>query len=221
MGIGTNNPIAPLTIYNYNSASTQYYTNTTGLSLSDGLFVGVGFAGVSAFFNYENTDMTFSTNATRRMTIEAAGNVGIGTSAPVYKLQVNGSVAGVGAYNNTSDGRLKKNVKAIENPLEKVLQLKGITFDWDFAKANGREFDNLNHYGFIAQEIEKILPQVVSTANDTDKTKSVAYGDVVPVLVEAIKEQQKQIEALKEQLNIISFKKLNKNTFSYKSETIK
>lgn len=131
------------------------------------------------------------------------GFIGIGVIAPTYRLHVNGTVAGNAAYVNTSDMRFKKNIQPIQSALSKVLALRGVTFDWDLAKAGNREFDSNNHIGFIAQEIEKVLPQVVVTANDTDKTKSVAYGDVVPVLVEAIKELhlknlelEKKIEAI-------------------------
>jgi predicted RNase H-like nuclease (RuvC/YqgF family) len=58
------------------------------------------------------------------------------------------------------------------------------------------KLDDRNHVGFIAQEVEKVLPQAVSTANDARQTKSVAYSEVIPVLNEAIKQQQTQIETL-------------------------
>ena len=77
------------------------------------------------------------------------------------------------------------------------MSLQGITFNWDKTQSPDLKIDAQNHIGFIAQDIEKILPQVVTTTNDKMQTKSVAYGDVVPVLVEAIKEQQPEIERLK------------------------
>jgi hypothetical protein len=223
IGIGTNSPSNTLDVQN--STATMRLKGTVGSSTLDldgtsnylrFLKNGINQWAIRADGGAGDPGLDFVEAAGGiRMTLQnSTGNVGIGTTTPVYKLQVNGSVGGVGAYQNVSDGRLKKNIKSIENPLEKVLKLHGITFDWDLEKANGRELDKDNHYGFIAQEIEKVLPQVVSTANDADKTKSVAYGDVVPVLVEAIKEQQKQIKEqhkeikeLQNQLSILCFKK--------------
>ncbi|TAL63381.1 MAG: hypothetical protein EPN88_12385 [Bacteroidetes bacterium] len=125
--------------------------------------------------------------------------VGIGTTAPGYTLHVNGSVAGIGAYVSLSDKRFKKDVQPITGALNKIMELQGITFNWDKTINPELNVDDNNHIGFSAQDIEKILPQVVSTATDKMQTKSVAYSDVVPVLVEAIKEQQTQIESSQEE----------------------
>jgi hypothetical protein len=94
VGIGTNNPTSSLTVYHSTSATTNYQTSITGTNANDGLYVGVGFAGKSSIFNYENTDMNFATNASVRMTIDADGNVGIGTSTPSQRLHVIGVITG-------------------------------------------------------------------------------------------------------------------------------
>ncbi len=125
------------------------------------------------------------------------GRVGIGTLTPSFTLHVNGSVAGTSAYNNLSDKRFKKDVAPIANALKKVLSLKGITYNWDNTLNPTLNIDDKNHIGFIAQDVEKILPQVVNTSDDKLKTKTVEYSSIVPVLVEAIKEQQNEIERLK------------------------
>jgi hypothetical protein len=140
--------------------------------------------------------------------ISSGGNVGIGTSSPSYTLHVNGSVAGTSAYNNLSDKRYKKDIKPIENALDKVLLLEGVTYNWnlDTTVIGDKNLDSLNHIGFVAQDIEKILPQVVSTANDKDKTKSVAYSDIVPVLAEAIKELSAQIKELQTKIQTLENK---------------
>lgn len=143
----------------------------------------------------------FSNNLMERMRIDSTGQVGIGTSAPMYTLHVNGSVAGTSAYVNLSDERYKKDVLPIENALNKVLSLNGVTFNWDKGFNPRINLDNNNHIGLLAQEVEKVVPQAVSTALDGEKTKSVSYSDLVPVLIEAIKEQQKQIEELKQLIN--------------------
>mgnify|MGYP006151389397 FL=1 len=136
-----------------------------------------------------------------RFVVKAGGNIGIGTTSPGYTLHVNGSVAGTSAYFNLSDARLKTNIQPLANSLEKVKQLNGVTFDWNQTADVSKKLDDKSHIGFIAQEVEKILPQVVNTASDEQKTKSVAYSDIIPVLVEAIKELSSKNEALQKQVS--------------------
>lgn len=121
------------------------------------------------------------------------GNVGIGTRGPEYTLDVNGTIRG----NNVSpsDIRLKKNIQPLCNALGTVANLRGVTFDWIRDDGRERSFPDGRQVGFIAQEVEKVLPEVVST--DAKGFKSVAYQNVVPVLVEAVKQQQKLIAELK------------------------
>ena len=102
-------------------------------------------------------------------------------------LAVNMVVSGnVTAY---SDGRFKRDVQVIENAIEKVKQIKGITYKREGNPELGRET------GVIAQDVMKVLPEAVLGSEDTQY--SVAYGNMVGLLIEAIKEQQKQIEELK------------------------
>ena len=89
-----------------------------------------------------------------------------------------------------SDERLKSDIKPIDNALDIVLTLEGKRYTKD-----GKE-----QIGVIAQQVEKVLPEVVTTP-EGDGYKSVNYGNMVAVLIEAIKEQQKQIDELKEKLN--------------------
>lgn len=87
----------------------------------------------------------------------------------------------------SSDERLKENVHTIENALEKVSALRGVTFDF--------KEDKQKQIGFIAQEVEEVIPEAVGER--PDGYKGVAYGNLVGLLVEAIKEQQDQINQLK------------------------
>ena len=128
------------------------------------------------------------------------GNVGIGTTSPSYTLTVNGSVYGAANY-ITSDARLKKDVSSLENGLSKIMALHPINFNWNKTVNPELKLDDRNHLGFLAQELETVLPQVVSTADDAMKTKSVAYSDIVPVLTKAIQEQQATIEAQQKQID--------------------
>ena len=123
------------------------------------------------------------------------GNVGIGTTSPSYTLHVNGSVAGTSAYVNLSDKRHKKDILPIENALDKILALNGVTFNWD-KESTDMNLDDNNHIGLLAQDVEQVIPQAVVTAQDENETKSVAYTDLVPVLIEAIKELTNRINIL-------------------------
>ena len=87
----------------------------------------------------------------------------------------------------SSDERLKENIHTIKDPLKKVSALRGVTFDF--------KEDKKKQIGFIAQEVEKVIPEAVEER--FDGYKGVAYGNLVGLLVEAIKEQQDQINDLK------------------------
>ena len=88
-----------------------------------------------------------------------------------------------------TDARLKENVSTIENALDKVDNLRGVNY-------NMKDSDDAK-IGVIAQEVEEILPQVVLTADDEMQTKSVDYGKLCAVLIEAVKELKKEVEELK------------------------
>ncbi|MDN5356162.1 MAG: trimeric autotransporter adhesin [Rikenellaceae bacterium] len=125
------------------------------------------------------------------LVVNSAGNVGIGTTFPTAKLHVAGNIK-TNTINETSDARFKKNIQNIDTPLSKVLSLRGVYYYWDLDNPDVQEIDSSKQIGMIAQEVEKILPELVNT--DSDGYKSVEYSRVVAVLIEAMKEQQKVIE---------------------------
>jgi hypothetical protein len=92
-------------------------------------------------------------------------------------------------FNSTSDINLKENIRPIEDSLNKVLQLNGVSFDWKETQQPS--------VGVIAQELEAVFPELVRTGEN----KSVNYNGLIGVLIEAVKEQQKQIEELKKLIN--------------------
>ena len=94
-----------------------------------------------------------------------------------------GTITAGGDITAFSDERLKSDIETIDNALDKVMNMRGVSFTKQAEKG----------IGVIAQEIEKVLPEVVTDG----EYKSVAYGNIVGVLIEAIKEQQKQIDELK------------------------
>jgi len=124
-----------------------------------------------------------------------SGNLGIGSTNPTSKLHVIGDILASGNVTGYSDESLKENIQTISNGLDKVIQLRGVEF-------NRKDMDgNPHQIGVIAQEVEKVIPEVVST--QSNGIKSVAYGNIIGVLIEAIKEQQQQIEFLKKEINTL------------------
>ena len=119
------------------------------------------------------------------------GNDG-GTGITALTLDM--SEAGAATFNNDvtafSDERLKTEIETINDALNKVCQMRGVSF-------KRTDNDGRTSVGVIAQEIEKILPEVVREDKSEDKIKSVAYGNIVGVLIEAIKELKNEIEELK------------------------
>ena len=134
--------------------------------------------------------ITNSTASTSKTTgaLKVTGGVGISGA-----LNVGGDVVAFAS----SDERLKDNIELISNPIEKVQSLKGVTWDWN---SNADELQqSLPNVGVIAQDVEKILPQLVT---DRDNGfKGVDYAKLTGLLIEAIKDQQKQIEELKAKIS--------------------
>ena len=131
----------------------------------------------------------------------SGGNVGIGTSIPtaLTALDINGDVNISGkitaqVFSYPSDKRLKKNIETITKPLEKVLALRGVTFDW---RSNDK-----HDVGMIAQEVQKEIPEIVRHGANQEFL-SVDYAKVVPFLIEAVKKQQDQIKKLKNEIRIL------------------
>ncbi|MCA9526021.1 MAG: tail fiber domain-containing protein, partial [Myxococcales bacterium] len=137
--------------------------------------------------------------ADEAISVDIAGQVGIGTSAPAYALQVgeagDGTEARANGWNVFSDARFKTDVKLIEDPLARLAAINGYTYFWKSAKNHDREV------GVIAQEVEAVLPEVVTV--DADGFRAVDYGKLSPLLIEALKAQQRMIEAQQEALDAL------------------
>ena len=116
------------------------------------------------------------------------------TTSSSYRAYVGGSLYAEGDIVAYSDRRKKTDIVTIDNALDKVLQLRGVYYTRIDDEIRGRQT------GVIAQEINEVLPEVVTYANDLDEY-GVSYGNIVGVLIEAIKEQQKEIDELKAKLN--------------------
>ena len=153
-------------------------TNTAGTALVD--------------FGMRATTLRFATGSAERLRITNTGEVNIGGnySSTTYKMRVTGTVA-ASHFDSLSDLKLKSNVKQIENPIETVKKIDGVTFNW--------KEDNEASMGVIAQNVEKVIPELIS--KDEDDIRSVNYSGLIGLLIETVKEQQKQIDELKSRLD--------------------
>jgi len=120
-----------------------------------------------------------------------SGSLGVGTTGSAVLGRID-AANDVVAF-STSDENLKKNIKPIKNAIEKIEQIGGYTFDWKKDKKNIHGFSG-HDVGVIAQEIEAVLPEVVVTRENG--YKAVRYEKIIPLLIEAIKEQQNKINEL-------------------------
>lgn len=124
--------------------------------------------------------------------IGATGNIGIGKDPDKdFKLDVDGKVRGDNFTN--SDARLKENIQILNSALEKVTRLRGVSYEWkDRRKNSGTQI------GMIAQEVEQVLPELVST--DQEGYKSLAYSKLTCVLIEAVKELKTENDELRKRI---------------------
>jgi len=136
--------------------------------------------GVSQGFRWRN----YTNNDGGEVTLmDLDGNSGSGT------LTVKGDLV---AYGSPSDKRLKENIKPIESALDKVSKLQGVTFDW---KKSDSILDIKEDVGFIAQDVQKVVPELVR--ENEDGMLSMRHQGIAPILLEAIKELKAEIEELK------------------------
>jgi trimeric autotransporter adhesin len=132
---------------------------------------------------------------------DGAGHVGFGygsTPNTAFNVSINGTMStGVGPY-NTSDRKFKKDIKPIEDALNKIMTLEGKTYNWRKDEFKEKNFRDELQYGLIAQEVQKVIPSLVIQSENGDLAMN--YIGLIPVLIEAIKEQQTQINDLKSQI---------------------
>ena len=185
-------------------ASQGYFAAIKGL-LTNGTTNTVG------DISFATRNAVADTTLTNRLYIQAGGNVGIGTTTPTsYTLQVTGSIgatADITAF--TSDERLKSKTGPITDALDKVCTLDTFTYTHnDLARSFGFT-DKRQYVGISAQQVRKVQPEVVRIAPfdaDGEGSKSgqeyitVQYERLVPLLIEALKEERKAREALGESL---------------------
>jgi len=166
VGIGTTNPTSKLTV-------------DGNVSLNGNVTLG------------DNTadDITVSGEFISNLIPNATNSFDLGSSTQKWRdVWVAGTTTS-SDFNTTSDVKWKKNIETIDDPVSKVMQIRGVTFDWKHVQQSSA--------GVIAQEIENVMPQIVRENNDT---KVVNYNGLIGLLIEAIKQQQTQIDELYKRL---------------------
>ncbi|MDC3266298.1 tail fiber domain-containing protein [bacterium] len=224
VGIGNTAPTSKLRVEGVTDSTGNIYARSgiqmfrvsgagTGLSFYNSTYsawciymssTGVGSCGPHGNFTSPGSGHGVSSWALRSFIENSAGygftwETGSATGNPtvIAGLEAStGNFSVAGTVTANSDRRVKKNIVPIENAIDKVKQITGVHFE----KIDSGE----KCIGVIAQEVEKVLPEVVKLGdpNDPDSIKSVAYGNLVGLLIEAIKEQQKQIEELKAKVGL-------------------
>jgi hypothetical protein len=226
VGIGTTTPTALLQVLGATTlaANTRYLKTHIGGAQSWGANsfeeLGLGYSGIRSIYSGsgENWDLAFSTGTSttfnlgtqpERMRITSGGNVGIGTTSPAYQLQLSTDSAAKPSTNTwtiASDSRVKENITPYTKGLSAIMAINPVNYDY-----NGKAGFSVikNNIGVIAQDVLEILPESVSTyqakLNEDDLEDTELYNfnshALTYVLINAIKEQQAQIEELKALIN--------------------
>ena len=189
-GIGVSGSFPNQTISNTGVTSIVAGTNISVSGATGAVTVNVS-GTVAAATNATNTAITndTATNASFFPTFVSANTGNLPQTVSSTKLIFNPSTGLLTStdYNSSSDKRLKKSIKTVNSALEKVEALRGVTFTW--------KDSNTSAIGMIAQEVQEVLPEVVTT--DDDGYMGIKYTNVIGVLVEAIKELKADFEAYK------------------------
>jgi len=175
--------------FTFNGTTVTISTVDINGGAIDGTNIGAASQGTGNFTSLESDSLSV-TNATASTSKDTGALIitqgGLGVEGAIH------AGGDVSAF-NTSDYRLKHNVKSIDSALDKIDQISGVEFDWDASEA-GLHYGHLKGHdvGVIAQELKEVLPEAVKERDDG--YLSVDYGRVVPLLIQAIKELKAQIE---------------------------
>ena len=126
-------------------------------------------------------------------------NVGINVAPDAsYDLKINGDAFSIGGTWGGSDLKWKKNISDLNNVLKDVNKLKPVSYDWKVDEYPEMNFSNRKQIGLIAQELEKVFPELVKT--DEKGNKAISYEKLSVILLKSIQEQQQQIDDLKKEI---------------------
>ena len=165
----------------------------------------------------ETGTATIRTNLSIYNDADIKGGLTVGRGAQITgNMAVNGDICHTGGIAACSDLRYKNNILPIAGALSSVLQMQGVNYYWDKTKFPDKQFSDTKQIGFIAQDIEKLYPECVFT--DEKGYKAIDYAKLTPVLVEAIKDQNNQLQRLQ---NENLQEKVENQTLSIKIQSIK
>lgn len=200
MGIGTTTSTKRLTISGTESTAHGFGSCIALANTAAGggeWFLRSGATGTST----PAAGFSIADNTAYRMVIDNSGNIGINTTAPTQRLHVVGNGLFTGTVTAScgtlvcSDQRYKQNIHPLTGSLNKINSLNGYSYFMRKEEFPELNFSDQKQIGFIAQELEQVFPEMVYT--DEKGYKTVNYQAMTPVLLEAIKEQQIQIDELK------------------------
>ena len=198
VGIGTSAPTSRLEIVSSGAGTGLLHLRNTNERAVIGLQSTIG--GIGQTWTIENgvfgTQGLFavynSTSGATALSIRPSNNIGMGTDNPSTKLHVVGTVTAT-AFVQSSDQRFKQGIQPLSQALSKLSQLRGVSYEWKRSEYPQMNFSADRQIGLLAQEVEKVFPEAVQ--KDRDGMYSVSYMTLIPVVIEAIKEQQQQVEA--------------------------
>jgi len=193
IGIGTTSPGATLDVTKAVNSAWVAQIQNTGTTNAHGLYVNIGASSTGVPFRVDK-------NGGQLFQVSNDGNVGIGTTSPSYKLHVEGTAYATGAAGALSDRRHKKNIENLSAGISIIEKLRPVKFQWKNPLDSGMTGEQL---GFIAQEVEEIMPSIVMTENNDEQTKALKYNEFVPILVKAMQELRAENEELKSRLDAL------------------
>lgn len=194
VGIGTTAPASKFEVRGGNTfmeGKAYVYSNSGWGSVTPSISLAIGDNDTGINWVSDGILQIYGNNSVR-MHFALDGSAGIGTTTPSYKLDVNGTIRGVG-ITDSSDARLKKNVMPLDFSLEKILQIEGVSYNWI-----DKEQSPKKQIGFIAQQLEEIYPELVET--DKQGMKSVNYSHLVAPLVEAVKSLYNKVTGVEREI---------------------
>lgn len=193
VGVGTTTPTIKLHVVTPALGTSALFTDNTNSALR---IVHTSGGVVKLDIDSANT-LLISAGGTEKARLSTSGNLGIGLDPGAWKLALNGLGLSFGWF-TASDMKYKKNILPVTDPLSKVLSMQGVSYEYATSAFKDKTLPAGRHQGVIAQDIAQVLPEAVT--KDADGYMSVNYTEIIPVLIEAIKEQQKQIDLLKTKL---------------------
>ena len=199
VGIGTTDPgLSPLKVIGNVSTGNNVIGEFQNTYSNNSMIKVKGVSGEGIFLGTDSNDDGFICpvgNTKLRLGYGTPvyitdGKVGIGTSNPgSYKLYVAGSAKCTGVWED-SDVSMKKNIEPLITSLDKIIKLRGVTYQW-----KDKEKGEQKQLGLIAQEVEEVFPEVVRT--DIDGYKAISYSNLVAPLIDSVKELKEENDALK------------------------